>query len=430
MTEKELRQKVVDTAVSYLGCKEANGSHRKIIDLYNSHKPLARGYAVKYTDAWCSTFASAVAIACGLTDIIPTECGCERHIDLFKKLGSWVENDAYVPSPGDYIFYDWQDGSNYATTNNTGSADHVGIVVSCDGKTIKVIEGNMSDAVGYRKLAVNGRYIRGFGVPKYASKATSAPSGGGEASTPGKDEKPTPGLAVGSVVTFTGTKHYISSMAVNGKSCKPGEAKVTAVAKSGKHPYGEKYGEQRNAARAAKGPRIDKRDPIINSRTTFGHWEMDSVMGTVGSSRALVVLTERLTRAGIILPVPDHTAASVVRALNGLERRLGKDFYPMFQSITVDNGCEFQDYDGMEKACRRKGKRTTVYYCHPHAPHERGSNENMNRIIRRFFPKGTNFDEVPISEIRRAEEWMNNYPREVLGWQTAATLLRSYMSAC
>ena len=237
MTEKELRQKVVDTAVSYLGCKEANGSHRKIIDLYNSHKPLARGYAVKYTDAWCSTFASAVAIACGLTDIIPTECGCERHIDLFKKLGSWVENDAYVPSPGDYIFYDWQDGSNYATTDNTGSTDHVGIVVSCDGKTIKVIEGNMSDAVGYRKLAINGRYIRGFGVPKYASKVTSAPSGGGEAPTPGKDEKPTPGLSVGSVVTFTGTKHYVSSNATNGATCKPGKAKVTAVAKNTKHPY-------------------------------------------------------------------------------------------------------------------------------------------------------------------------------------------------
>ena len=184
------------------------------------------------------------------------------------------------------------------------------------------------------------------------------------------------------------------------------------------------------AAKAPRGDSIEHRPEHINNREEPGHWEMDSVMGTVGSSRALVVLTERLTRAGIILPVPDHTAASVVRALNGLERRLGKDFYPMFQSITVDNGCEFQDYDGMEKACRRKGKRTTVYYCHPHAPHERGSNENMNRIIRRFFPKGTNFDEVPISEIRRAEEWMNNYPREVLGWQTAATLLRSYMSAC
>ena len=148
MTENQLRQKVVKIAVSYLGCKEADGSHRKIIDLYNSHKPLARGYAVKYTDAWCSTFASAVAIAAGLTDIIPTECGCEKHIALFKKLGAWVENDAYVPKPGDYIFYDWQDGTNYATTDNTGAADHVGIVTEVNGSTVTVIEGNMSDAVG------------------------------------------------------------------------------------------------------------------------------------------------------------------------------------------------------------------------------------------------------------------------------------------
>ena len=99
MTESQLRKKVVKIAVSYLGCKEADGSHRKIIDLYNSHKPLARGYAVKYTDAWCSTFASAVAIAAGMTDIIPTECGCGKHIELFKKLGSWQEDDAYVPKP-------------------------------------------------------------------------------------------------------------------------------------------------------------------------------------------------------------------------------------------------------------------------------------------------------------------------------------------
>ncbi len=177
MTENQLRQKVVKIAVSYLGCKEADGSHRKIIDLYNSHKPLARGYAVKYTDAWCSTFASAVAIAAGLTDIIPTECGCEKHIALFKKLGAWVENDAYVPKPGDYIFYDWQDGTNYATTDNTGAADHVGIVTEVNGSTITVIEGNMSDAVGYRHIAVNGRYIRGYGVPKYASKATGTDAG-------------------------------------------------------------------------------------------------------------------------------------------------------------------------------------------------------------------------------------------------------------
>ena len=171
MTEQELRQGVVRIAQGWLGCKESNGSHKKIIDLYNSHKPLARGYPVKYTDAWCSTFASAVAIKAGLTDIIPTECGCEKHIQLFKTLGSWEENDAHVPQPGDYIFYDWQDGTNYATTDNKGAADHVGIVEKVVGQTITVIEGNMSNAVGRRTLKVNGRYIRGYGVPKYSSKA-------------------------------------------------------------------------------------------------------------------------------------------------------------------------------------------------------------------------------------------------------------------
>ncbi len=168
MTEKQLRDKIVATAVAWLGCKESNGTHKKIIDTYNAHKPLARGYPVKYTDAWCSTYASAVAIKAGLTDIIPTECGCEKHIQLFKRLGRWVENDAYTPQPGDYIFYNWDDNG---VGDCTGAADHIGIVVSVTGGTIKVIEGNMSNAVGYRNLKVNGRYIRGYGVPDYAGKA-------------------------------------------------------------------------------------------------------------------------------------------------------------------------------------------------------------------------------------------------------------------
>ena len=169
MTEQEMRVKVVSIAQSYIGCNERDGSHKKIIDLYNSHKPLARGYAVKYTDAWCSTFASAVAIQAGLTNIIPTECGCQKHIELFKKLGSWQENDAHVPSPGDYIFYDWQDSG---VGDNKGAADHVGIVEKVAGNTITVIEGNYSNAVKRRTLAVNGRYIRGYGVPKYGDGAT------------------------------------------------------------------------------------------------------------------------------------------------------------------------------------------------------------------------------------------------------------------
>jgi LysM repeat protein len=174
MKDLQARQKYVNLAISYFGCKESDGSHKKIIDLYNSHKPLARGYAVKYTDAWCATYVSAMAIGAGLTDIIPLECSCAKYIELAKKAGIWVENDAYVPTVGDIILYDWQDGTNYATTDNTGEPDHIGIVVSVSGSTIKVIEGNISDSVGYRSLQINGRYIRGFVTPKYSSKATTA----------------------------------------------------------------------------------------------------------------------------------------------------------------------------------------------------------------------------------------------------------------
>ena len=189
-----------------------------------------------------------------------------------------------------------------------------------------------------------------------------------------------------------------------------------------------KRGETQRS-RPAKGETIEHRPEEVNSRDTFGNWEMDSVMGCKGCKSALVVLTERLTRMPVIFKVPDHTMESVVRVLDRLERRLGAKFRDIFQTITVDNGCEFQDYKGMEKSCRRKGKRTTVYYCHPYAPHERGSNENANRLVRRFFPKGTNFDEVDIEAIRRAEQWINNYPRKLLGWKSASALMREYIAA-
>ena len=169
MTETQIRQRVVAAAKAWLGCNEADGSHRQIVDVYNSHRPLARGYALKYTDAWCAGFVSAVAIKLGLTDIMPTEVGVGNMIELYKKLGRWKESDSYVPKPGDVIMYAWGDNG---VGGCTSGASHVGIVVSCDGKTITVIEGNKDNAVGYRTIAVNGRYIRGFGRPDYASKAT------------------------------------------------------------------------------------------------------------------------------------------------------------------------------------------------------------------------------------------------------------------
>ncbi len=171
MTEKQLREKAVNTAKAWAGCKESNGTHKKIIDLYNSVKPLPRGYAVKYNDAWCATFVSAVGIAAGLSKIILRECGCDAMIDLYKAAGRWQENDAYVPSAGDVVFYDWQDTGK---GDNTGYPDHVGLVCGVSGSTIKVIEGNKNDAVEYRDLQVNGRYIRGYGLPDYKSMATAA----------------------------------------------------------------------------------------------------------------------------------------------------------------------------------------------------------------------------------------------------------------
>lgn len=165
------RSNVVKQAQAWIGLKESNGSHMTIVNTYNSHKPLARGYKLKSTDSWCAGFVSAVSIKCGYTAIIPTEVSCPQMIELFKKLGEWQENDAYKPSAGDVIFYDWQDSG---TGDNTGTPDHVGIVEKVSGNTITVIEGNKSDAVGRRTLAVNGKFIRGYGVPKYDGSGTVA----------------------------------------------------------------------------------------------------------------------------------------------------------------------------------------------------------------------------------------------------------------
>ena len=163
--------KVVKQAQEWLGIKESNGGHKEIIDTYNSHTPIARGYRMTLSDPWCATFVSAVSIKLGYTDIIPTECSCSRMIQLFKQLGTWVEDENRVPNPGDIIFYNWSDNG---VGDNKDDVDHVGIVEKVNGNTIVVIEGNHDgsdadkiDGVERRNIAVNGRYIRGFAVPKY-----------------------------------------------------------------------------------------------------------------------------------------------------------------------------------------------------------------------------------------------------------------------
>lgn len=164
--KKYSRDEVVRLAQSWIGKKESDGSFKTIIDIYNTYKPLPRGYKMKYTDAWCACTWSALAISLGYTDIMPIEVSCVKLIDKAKSMGIWKESDTYIPQPGDAVLYDWQDNG---LGDNTGHPDHVGVVdyVNKDSGYFTVIEGNYSNSVKKRTININGKYIRGFITPNY-----------------------------------------------------------------------------------------------------------------------------------------------------------------------------------------------------------------------------------------------------------------------
>ena len=188
------------------------------------------------------------------------------------------------------------------------------------------------------------------------------------------------------------------------------------------------YGKVR-AARAPSGKSIERRPPIVAQRKCPGDWEMDSVEGKKGTPEALLVLTERKMRDQIMIRMERKTMASVVAALDELEVSMGPElFRKVFHSITVDNGSEFADSEGMERSVFG-GQRTDVYYCHPRCPGERGSNEKQNQMIRWHFPKGTDFGKVTNDDVRRVQDWLNNYPRKILGWRCAAELFQEFLAS-
>lgn len=160
---------VLDVARGWLGFSEKNGKFKQIIDLYNSHKPLARGYKMKYTDEWCACFVSACAIKAGAVDLIGTEVSCNQFIEIFKKKGIWIEDGSQKPKVGDIILFNWDD----STQPNDGSADHIGFVEQVTGSTIICIEGNKGAAVARRTINTGWGYIRGFARPKYSSEGTA-----------------------------------------------------------------------------------------------------------------------------------------------------------------------------------------------------------------------------------------------------------------
>jgi len=175
-TKVSQREQYVKVLQSWLGKNESDGSFKSIIDTYNKGLAAAvkkwgtRNCQMSYSWAWCACCSSAAAMAAGVADVVPIEISCYYLIEIAKKNGIWIENDAYIPSSGDLILYDWDDSGK---GDNTGSPDHVGVVEKCDGSKITVIEGNCSNMVKRRELSVNGRYIRGFIVPKFSGSSST-----------------------------------------------------------------------------------------------------------------------------------------------------------------------------------------------------------------------------------------------------------------
>lgn len=180
------------------------------------------------------------------------------------------------------------------------------------------------------------------------------------------------------------------------------------------------------AKRPPRGTSIEQRPKEILERKTFGHWEMDCVCGS--SNSTLLVLTERLTRKEIIMKMPNQKSESVIHSLNILETKYGKMFRKIFLSITVDNGSEFADSIALETSKTKRYKRTKLYYCHPYCSCERGTNERINREIRRLIPKGSDLSKYTDDDIQKVENWVNDYPREVLGFNTSKNLFNYYIT--
>ena len=172
------------------------------------------------------------------------------------------------------------------------------------------------------------------------------------------------------------------------------------------------------ALKNTKGTSIELRPEEIMERNEYGHWEMDTVVGghKKHGKECLLVLSERMTREEIIRKIPNKKAESVIKALDTLERTYGsKQFRETFKTITCDNGTEFLDFENAEKSVLTKIPRTKVYFCHPYSSWERGTNENINKMIRRFIPKGAIMEDYSKEQVQQIQAWINNYPRKILG---------------
>jgi IS30 family transposase len=175
---------------------------------------------------------------------------------------------------------------------------------------------------------------------------------------------------------------------------------------------------------------IEDRPKKINNRLEYGHWEGDTIKGPQKARAALLTLTERKTREEIIIKVRQTTQEAIKAVIDGLEAEHRGNFKVKFKSITFDNGVEFLGWESLEvSSLKPASQRMTVYFAHSYSSWERGSNENQNRMIRRFIPKGTDITDISDKEIRQIQDWMNNYPRKILGYKTANQMVNECLQS-
>ena len=298
MTENQLRQKVAGIINAWVGATKGSAKHLEILEIYNTHRPLARGYTVKKTDAYCATTVSAAYIKAGIAEYTGTECGVEKYTLVAKKLGIWVENDAHTPKIGDACVYDWDDNG---VGDCTGAGDHIGIVTASGGGKFTVTEGNMSGGkVGKRTMAVNGKYIRGFICPDFAAIAKKISAA----------EAPAAPQATPQAVT----SHTVVAGDTLGKIAKKYGATVEALAeingieKPNLIHVGQVIYLTAAAAATAKLARLG----VINSPD---YWAQAAASGKVKYLDILLTkAAEKITKAGTRTATPEEGVAALVAA--------------------------------------------------------------------------------------------------------------------
>lgn len=193
-----------------------------------------------------------------------------------------------------------------------------------------------------------------------------------------------------------------------------------------KKEYKEKNKNKRHCDKVPAEKSIDFRPKEADERSEYGHWEGDLVVGKEGKGAALLTFTERKTREEIILKIPSKQSENIAKSIDKLERKYKAEFKNKFKTITFDNGGEFRNYRALEKSYdkRKKDPRVQVYYAHPYRSGERGSNENANRLIRRFIPKGTVITDISEEFIQQVEDWINNLLRPMFGYKSSLEMAK------